>query len=29
MNDQSVTDQQIEEAEILNTYLLQCQILGY
>ena len=29
MNDQSVTDQQIEEAEILNTYLLQCDILGY
>ncbi len=29
MNNQSVTDQQIEEAEILNTYLLQCQILGY
>jgi hypothetical protein len=29
MNDQSVTDQQIEEAEILNTYLLQCHTLGY
>lgn len=29
MNDQSVTEQQIEEAEILYTYLLQCQILGY
>ena len=29
MNDQSVTEQQIEEAEILNTYLIQCNILGY
>jgi hypothetical protein len=29
MNDQPVTDQQIEEAEILNTYLLQCHTLGY